>query len=101
VLYDPTGFTSSLAKNHRKGRIFVDYLRNQLGATAIAPYSARARPDAPVATPLSWREVEQGVRGDQFTVLGMAQRLAAVPEDPWREMTSLRQKLPKGGKVKF
>lgn len=55
---DPDNFTAALAKAQRKGRIFVDYLRNQRGATAVMPYSARAREQAPVAAPVSWKEME-------------------------------------------
>ena len=55
---DPDDFTAALPKVQRKGRIFVDYLRNQRGATAVMPYSARARPNAPVAAPISWKEME-------------------------------------------
>ena len=55
---DPENFTAALPKAQRKGRIFVDYLRNQRGATAVMPYSVRARAGAPVAAPLSWKEME-------------------------------------------
>lgn len=55
---DPDNFTAALPKAQRKGRIFVDYLRNQRGATAVMPYSARARERAPVAVPVSWKEME-------------------------------------------
>lgn len=55
---DPDNFTAALPKAQRKGRIFVDYLRNQHGATAIMPYSVRARSGAPVAAPISWKEME-------------------------------------------
>lgn len=55
---DPKRFTASLPKAQRKGRIFVDYLRNQRGATAVVPYSARARAGAPVAAPISWDEMK-------------------------------------------
>jgi bifunctional non-homologous end joining protein LigD len=55
---DPENFTAALPKAQRKGRIFVDYLRNQRGATAVMPYSARARESAPVAAPISWKEMK-------------------------------------------
>jgi bifunctional non-homologous end joining protein LigD len=55
---DPANFTAALPKVQRKGRIFVDYLRNQRGATAVMPYAVRARPGAPVAVPISWKEME-------------------------------------------
>jgi bifunctional non-homologous end joining protein LigD len=54
----PENFTAALPKAQRKGRIFVDYLRNQRGATAVMPYGVRARPDAPVAVPITWKEME-------------------------------------------
>ena len=55
---DPGNFTAALPKAQRKGRIFVDYLRNQRGATAVMPYSVRARSGAPVAAPITWKEME-------------------------------------------
>ncbi|BCM21090.1 DNA ligase D [Mesorhizobium sp. J8] len=55
---DPSHFTAVMSKAKRKGRIFVDYLRNQRGATAIMPYSARSRPGAPVAAPVTWAEMK-------------------------------------------
>jgi bifunctional non-homologous end joining protein LigD len=54
---DPANFTAALPKAQRKGRIFVDYLRNQRGATAVMPYGVRARPEAPVAAPITWKEM--------------------------------------------
>jgi len=55
---DLENFTAALPKAQRKGRIFVDYLRNQRGATAVMPYAVRARPEAPVAAPITWKEME-------------------------------------------
>ncbi|MEG3181918.1 DNA ligase D [Sphingomonas sp. LT1P40] len=54
---EPERYTASIRKIDRKGRIFIDYLRNQRGATAVLPYVARARPGAPVAAPVSWSEL--------------------------------------------
>lgn len=56
---EPARFTAALAKAKRKGLIFVDYLRNQRGSTAVMPYSARSRPGAPIAVPLSWEELRE------------------------------------------
>jgi bifunctional non-homologous end joining protein LigD len=89
----PDRFTSNMAKRARTGRIFIDYLRNGRGATAIGAYSPRARAGAPVATPLFWEEVEKGVKPTEFTVLSVANRLANLKSDPWAEMTGLRQSI--------
>jgi bifunctional non-homologous end joining protein LigD len=94
----PERFTSNMAKRARTGRIFIDYLRNGRGATAIGAYSARARAGAPVATPLSWEEVESGVKPDAFTVASVPERLRKLNRDPWEEMPKLRQSI--GTKVR-
>jgi bifunctional non-homologous end joining protein LigD len=65
---DPEHFTAALPKVQRKGRIFVDYLRNQRGATAVMPYSARAREQAPVAAPITWKEMETIPKPSHFHV---------------------------------
>jgi bifunctional non-homologous end joining protein LigD len=65
---EPERFTAALSKATRTGRIFVDYLRNQRGATAIMPYSARARETAPVAAPIHWEELDEMKSGARFTV---------------------------------
>jgi len=65
---DPDRFTAALPKAQRKGRIFVDYLRNQRGATAVMPYSARAREGAPVAAPISWEEMETIDKPSHFRI---------------------------------
>ena len=89
----PGRFTSNMAKRARTGRIFIDYLRNGRGATAIGAYSPRARAGAPVSTPLAWEEVENGVKPDAFTVLTVPARLAKLNTDPWAEMPKLRQSI--------
>jgi bifunctional non-homologous end joining protein LigD len=65
---EPERFTAALSKAKRTGRIFVDYLRNQRGATAIMPYSARAREGAPVAAPINWEELDEMESGARFSV---------------------------------
>ena len=64
----PKEFTANIRKNQRTGRIFIDWLRNQRGATAVLPYSARAREGAPVAAPIDWSEVASTKGGNRFTI---------------------------------
>lgn len=80
---DPGRFVSTIAKSKRGGKILVDYLRNQRGATAVAPYSTRARPGAAVSAPLSWDELGPGIGPAYFTVGNMPTRLTALAADPW------------------
>jgi bifunctional non-homologous end joining protein LigD len=65
---EPQRFTATLSKAKRKDRIFIDYLRNQRGSTAIMPYSVRARENAPVAAPINWDELDDMESGGRFTV---------------------------------
>ena len=83
----PDRFTTNMAKRARTGRIFIDYLRNSRGATAIAAYSPRARPGAPVATPLLWEEVENGVRIQDFTIENVPERIRRLG-DLWKPLLS-------------
>jgi bifunctional non-homologous end joining protein LigD len=87
----PKQYTSNMAKTARKGRIFVDYLRNGRNATFITPYSPRARTNAPVAIPITWEELAHGVEPGAFTTQTVPQRLAALKHDPWRGIADLDQ----------
>jgi bifunctional non-homologous end joining protein LigD len=79
----PKKFTLSPMKGRRDGRIFIDYLRNGLGATAIAPFSLRARPGAPVALPASWEELSRVSSPAQWTMSRFLRRLERGYELPW------------------
>ena len=79
----PDRFVSTITKSKRQGKILIDCLRNQRGATAVAAYSTRARPGAAVSAPLSWDELGPGIGPDYFTVDTMPTRLAALASDPW------------------
>jgi bifunctional non-homologous end joining protein LigD len=89
----PDRFTSKLSKVRREGRIFVDYLRNAEGATAVAPYSARAKARAPVAMPIDWSAVKNDVRFDHFNIKNVPALLAKRKHDPWERMPRVRQEL--------
>ncbi|MET3600552.1 non-homologous end-joining DNA ligase [Martelella mangrovi] len=71
----PDRFTATMSKEKRKGRIFIDWLRNERGATAILPYSVRARSGAPVATPVAWDELKDLKSAAAFGLQNMAERL--------------------------
>lgn len=89
---EPDRYTSNMRKTARLGRVFIDYLRNGRGATAIAPFSVRARPGAKVAVPVSWDELDD-VRGDTFDMLNLVKRLVTV-DDPWADYDAVKQGLP-------
>ena len=90
---EPKRYTTNMAKAKREGRIFIDYLRNARGATAIASYSARAREGAPVAVPVRWTELGEATP-DRFGVATLSRRLAALKNDPWQGFDDARRRLP-------
>jgi bifunctional non-homologous end joining protein LigD len=90
VHFAPDEYVATMSKAKRRGKIFVDYLRNSPGATFVAPYSTRARPGAPIATPVFWSELSN-VGPASFTLRNFAERL--LVEDPWRKLPSVRQRL--------
>ena len=90
----PDRYTANMAKRARTGRIFVDYLRNGRGATAISAYSTRARAGAPVATPVTWDELQALRSGSQYRVDNLLARLDHLPRDPWADLPRTRQTLP-------
>jgi bifunctional non-homologous end joining protein LigD len=89
----PADFTINPLKVRRKGRIFIDYLRNARGATAVAPYSSRAREGAPVSAPISWEELSRGAKGADFTVTTVPARIRKQRHDPWAALADCRQKI--------
>jgi bifunctional non-homologous end joining protein LigD len=91
---EPDRYTTTSVKQEREGRIFIDYLRNNREASAVAPYSTRSRPGAPVATPVAWEELSPTLKPNGFTVENLGKRFASLKRDPWAEMTKVDQVLP-------
>jgi bifunctional non-homologous end joining protein LigD len=90
----PDKYLTKVSKAERVGRLFIDYLRNDPTSTAVAPYSTRSRPGAPVAVPLRWDELTPKLDPKAFTIRTVPSRLARQRSDPWAEMLELRQRLP-------
>jgi bifunctional non-homologous end joining protein LigD len=91
----PEKYVATMSKAKRRGKIFVDYLRNQRGATAIASYSTRARAGAAVATPVAWEELSPRLKADSYRVANFPKRLDSLRADPWADFFSTRQSLTK------
>eukprot|EP00456_Euglypha_rotunda_P066416 TRINITY_DN571_c0_g1_i12.p1 TRINITY_DN571_c0_g1~~TRINITY_DN571_c0_g1_i12.p1 ORF type:complete len:891 (-),score=245.55 TRINITY_DN571_c0_g1_i12:5647-8319(-) len=89
----PGRYTSNMSKAARPKRIYIDYLRNGRGSTAVIPYSPRARTGAPVSTPLAWEELSEKMHSDHFTIRNVLRRLASIKRDPWEQLSSTRQSL--------
>ncbi|HYC25830.1 MAG TPA: ATP-dependent DNA ligase, partial [Roseiarcus sp.] len=87
----PGKFLAQMSKSARKGRIFIDYLRNTRGATAVAAYSTRARPGAAVSTPLGWDELSDAIKSDHYRLSNIERRLANLVDDPWTGFFKTRQ----------
>jgi bifunctional non-homologous end joining protein LigD len=93
----PERFTVALPKQQRRGRIFLDFLRNQRTATAILPYSARARDGAPVAVPVAWRELNAFDRADQLTIADAESLLRRSRSAALKDWGRSQQQLPQIG----
>lgn len=89
----PDRYTANPLKKTREGKIFVDYLRNQRGGSAIVNYSTRAKPGAPVACPLRWDELKGLKSASPYTVKTLPARLKALKRDPWEGFFSIRQSI--------
>ena len=89
----PRKYLATASKAQRRGRIFLDYLRNGRGATAVVAYSSRARAGATVSTPIGWDELGPELHSDRFTVSNLLHRLAHGG-DPWRDVRKRARRLP-------
>ncbi len=94
---EPQAFTANMAKAHRKGKVYVDYLRNVRGANAVGVYSTRAREGAPVSVPVEWNELDRLSGATDFTVAEVPLRVlgfASGGADPWRRYLEVKQRAP-------
>ena len=90
--HEPERFVATMSKAKRKGRIFIDWLRNDRGSTAIAPYSPRAKAEASVAVPVSWTELSRIEAANAFTIPDVLKRIKRKT-DPWAGYFDVRQKI--------
>ena len=91
---EPKMFTANIRKEQRKGRIFLDWLRNQRGATAVMPYSARAREGAPVSAPIAWEELERYESGHHFSIRNADELLKRASSKALAGWGKAKQALP-------
>jgi bifunctional non-homologous end joining protein LigD len=88
-------FVANMRKDLRTGKVYIDYNRNGRSATAVAPYSTRARGGAPIAMPITWKELGRLKSAGDFTVKNAAKYLAKRKDDPWAEFEKSRVDLMK------
>jgi bifunctional non-homologous end joining protein LigD len=97
----PEKYLATLSKAKRRGKVFVDYLRNQRGATAIASYSTRRKAGAPVAAPLAWDELSTRINADMYNIKNLPKRLERLRSDPWDGFFSARQSITRKAMAAF
>jgi bifunctional non-homologous end joining protein LigD len=90
---EPRRYTTSFDKVERRGKILIDYKRNYRTSIAVAAFSLRARPSAPLSVPVKWEELGRIDRSDQWNIRNIRDRLHRLKTDPWREYWSSRQRL--------
>jgi bifunctional non-homologous end joining protein LigD len=95
----PREYLAHMAKAARRGKIFIDYLRNVRGATSVAAYSTRATPQASVSVPLDWGELSADVHSDRYTIANLPGRLSAFKTDPWARYWTATQSLPNADRL--
>lgn len=93
VKLEPDKYIATMSKAKRKGKIFIDYLRNNRDATTVAAYSTRARKGAPVSAPITWDELSPDLAPNKYNVGNLRARLASLKEDPWKDFFTTHQSI--------
>lgn len=91
---EPHRYTTKAARHRRRNRIFIDWMRNLRGGTAIAPWSTRARAGCPIAVPVAWGELSRIDRADRYTLRNIDRRLGSLRRDPWADYFEIEQDIP-------
>ncbi len=89
----PDRFSAKMGAQNRRGRIFVDYLRNNRGSSTVAAFSPRARPSMGVSVPIAWDELPDTTGGAQWTVENVHERLQSLGADPWADYAGTKQRI--------
>jgi bifunctional non-homologous end joining protein LigD len=89
----PKYFSAKMGKQNRQDKIFIDYLRNNRGASTVAAFSLRARPGMGVSVPIGWDELDATTSGDQWNIGNLLERLDALKADPWTGYAKIRQRI--------
>lgn len=92
----PDRYVAVSTKEKRRGKVFIDYLRNGRGSTAVAPFSARARSGLPVAVPLRWDELSRLESASHYNIRTVPMRIARLKSEPWGDFENTRAALPSG-----
>jgi bifunctional non-homologous end joining protein LigD len=93
VRESPGEYIATMSKAKRKGKIFIDYLRNGRGATSVAAYSTRNLPGAPVSAPVAWDELTAELKANSYNIFNIRHRLAGLQNDPWTGYFSVQQRI--------
>ena len=101
VRENPQGYIATMSREKRRGKIFIDYLRNGRGATSIAAYSTRNRPGAPISTPVAWDELTADLKPDSYDIRNIRERLIRLRDDPWTGYFSARQEITEQMKARL
>lgn len=95
---EPDRYLAKASRSARAGKIYVDYLRNGYGSTSVTAYSTRARPGAPVATPITWDELEAGADPAEFDTTTVPLRVSKQEQDPWGDFRSSARTLSRAAR---